>query len=65
MPSDVVAEIVAASRRAQGLPEKVEDPAALARVALILSAKGNLPVTDRLASLPSESSRLRAGGGEG
>ena len=34
------ADRAAASRRAQGLPEKVEDPAVLAQVAALLTARG-------------------------
>jgi hypothetical protein len=36
MTSDELAELVCRSREAQGLPPKVEDPAALARVAGLL-----------------------------
>jgi hypothetical protein len=35
-PSDELKELVARTRREQGLPPKVEDPAALARVADLL-----------------------------
>lgn len=37
---DAVQDLVARSRRAQGLPERVEDPAVLARVSTLLQLMG-------------------------
>jgi hypothetical protein len=51
-PGDSLQARVRASRRAQGLPDNVEDPVTLARVASILSGGDSEPVDLRTLEVP-------------
>ena len=54
-----VAELVAASRAAQGLPPRIEDPATLSRVASIIAAQTHTGQPDWAGSPPDRVGPVR------